>query len=181
MNTEKLIIFAIVAFIVYCMFFQKEGFQVKEETLTKLKKIENDYIQKVIGNLKTGFYNKKAVGAAENYNAYIDEFAPEFVDPNTTQARKDEILAEVRRLGKIYDTEAKLMKETVKMEVDKAMTVIKFRTDFRNADGTFKRNPGDKKIPMSLYKLNQSLYDILGSEYERLYKEFAPNQVWSTI
>ncbi len=181
MNKEKLIIFALVAFVAYYMFFQKEGFQVKADILAKLKNIETDFINKVISNLKTGFYNKKAVDAAKDYNAYIDKFAPEFVDPNTTQARKDEILAEVRRLGKIYDSDSNLMKETVKKEVDRAMTVIKFRTDFRNPDGTFKRNPGDKNVPMSLYNLNQSLYDILGKEYENSYKEFAPNQVWNTL
>ncbi len=170
MNNEKLIIFAIVAIVAYHLFF-KEGFNFyasKEELLAKLKKIETDYINTVVSNLKTGFYNKKAVNAAEGYNAYIDAFAPEFVDPNTTQKRKDEILAEVRRLGKIYDTESKLMKDTINEEVNEAMKVIKFRKDFRNADGTFNRNPLE-------------IYPILGKEYENLYNEFAPNQVWNTL
>jgi len=181
MNTEKLVIFALVAFVAYYAFFQKEGFESKAEALGKLKKIETDFINQVTNNLKTSFYNKKAVNAAEKYNEYIEKFAPVYDNPTTTQARKDEILAEVKRLGKIYDDESKLMKETIKTEVNKAMTVIKFRTDFRNADGTFNRNPGDKRIPMSLYKLNQSLYDILGKEYENTYKGFAPNQVWNTF
>jgi hypothetical protein len=167
---NKLIIFALVAIIAYHLFL-KEGFSFyasKKELLEKLKKMEVDYVNMVVNNLKTGFYNKKAVNAAEEYNAYIDAFAPEFVDPNTTQKRKDEILAEVRRLGKIYDTESKLMKDTINEEVNEAMKVIKFRKDFRNTDGTFNRNPSE-------------IYPILGMEYENTYKEFAPNQVWNTL
>ena len=170
MNNEKLIIFALVAIVAYHLFF-REGFSFyasKEELLAKLKKMETDYVNMVVNNLKTGFYNKKAVSAAEEYNAYIDKFAPEFIDEKTTQKRKDEILAEVRRLGKIYDTESKDMKDTINNEVNKAMNVINYRKLYRNADGTFNRNPSE-------------IYPILGKDYENTYKEFAPNQMWNTL
>jgi hypothetical protein len=57
------------------------------------------------------------------------------------------------------------MKAIVKQEIDKAMVVIKFKKDLRVDNGSFRRNP-------------QELFVILGKEYQDLYNEFAPNQMF---